>query len=242
MNRLSKRRVAKMRIHNLLNSVCLIVLMQLVSAPAALAQTRPNRQPRASRFRLEKYGDRLDNRLFVTVNGREKKVTNYAHHAWIIDDGRSVIYSWRDGSGGFENEGESLRIYDVRTGGIRKILSEYVMVSALTEVRLSTGQLALLVSMADGGLGASYFAVVDPKRGQVMKRSWAEVTKIDGDHVTLAFYNEDDWGKIHELRADVEGDRNQVIAHTEVKPFKTERHDLKRVLKRKVIYNKRSPM
>src|SRR5687768_1611632 len=111
-----------MRIHNLLNSVCLIVLMQLVSAPAALAQIRPTRQPRASSVRLTEFKTLEGSKLYITVNGRERKLTDHALYAWIIDDGRSVIYSWRDGSGGFENEGESLRIYNVRTGGIRKIL------------------------------------------------------------------------------------------------------------------------
>jgi len=232
----------QMRIHTLLKFVFSIVLMHLVSAPAVLAQRRANPQPRASSFRLTKYVPIEGSKLYITVNGRERRVTNHALYAWIIDDGKSVVYSWSDGSGGFENEGESLRIYDVRTGRVRKILSEYVAVWAVTEVRLSSGQLALLVSMADGGLGGSYFAVVDPKRGQVMYRRWAEVTKINGDHITLAFYNADDWEKINEPRSGVEGDRNQVIAHTEVKPVRIERHDLKRVLKRRVIYHKRSPL
>jgi hypothetical protein len=231
-----------MRTHTLLTFVSSIVLMQLVSAPAVLAQRRANPQPRASSFRLTKLVPIEGSQLYITVNGRERKVTNHALYAWIIDDGKSVVYSWSDGSGGFENEGESLRIYDVRTGRIRKILSEYVAVWAVMEVRLSTGQLALLVSMADGGLGGSYFAVVDPKRGQVMYRRWAEVTRINGDHITLAFYDADDWEKINEPRRSVDEDRKQVIAQTDVKPVKLEHHDLKRVLKRKVIYNRRSPL
>ncbi|MFN2514318.1 MAG: hypothetical protein ABR568_23255, partial [Pyrinomonadaceae bacterium] len=96
------------------------------------------------------------NRLYITVNGRERKISNQAFEAWLIDDGKSVAYSGLDGSGGFENEGQSLRIYDVTTGRTRKILSEYVGIVALMPARLSTGQLALLLKMADGGLGASY--------------------------------------------------------------------------------------
>ncbi|HEX6731300.1 MAG TPA: hypothetical protein VF074_14850 [Pyrinomonadaceae bacterium] len=217
----------------------LAVTQMLFGSAAAQRKVTP---PRATKFRLERHPHDLASDLFITVNGRERKVTTKALHAWIIDDGRSVIYSGTDGSGGFENEGESLRIYDVSTGRIRKILSEYVAVWAVQGVRLSTGQLALLVSMADGGLGGSYFAVVDPKRGQVMYRRWAEVTKIDGDRITLAFYKEDDWEKINEPRHPDEGDRNQVISHTDVKPTKIEHHDLKRVLRGRVIHNRRSPM
>lgn len=218
----------------------LSALTQMLFASSVAAQ-RKSTQPRVTSFRLEKHPHDLGNDLFITVNGRERKLTTKAYHAWIVDDGRSVVYSWSDGSGGFENEGESLRIYDLRTGRIRKILSEYVAVWAVMEVRLSTGQLVLLVRMADGGLGGSYFAVVDPRRGEVFYRRWAEVTKVDGDHITLAFYNADDWEKINEARHPVDGDRNQVISQTDVKPVKIEHHDLKRVLKRRVIYNKREP-
>jgi hypothetical protein len=222
-------------------AIILITLVVVTVAPVE-AQRKSTQQVRASRFRLEKHLHDFDHDLFITVNGRERKVTTKALHAWIIDDGRSVIYSGADGSGGFENEGQSLRIYDVRTGSIRKVLSEYVAVWAVQEARLSNGQLALLVSMADGGLGGSYFAVVDPKRGQVMYRRWAEVTKIDGDRITLAFYRPDDWPTINEPRRSAEDDRNKVIAQTDVKPVKVEHHDLKRVLRGKVIHNKRYPM
>jgi hypothetical protein len=173
------------------------------------------------------------------VNGRERKITNQALLAWIIDDGKSVAYSWTDGSGGFENEGESLRIYDVRTGRIRKVLSEYVAIVALTPVRLTTGELALLIKMGDGGLGASYFAVVDPRRGEVFYRRWSEVTQISGDRITLAFYNPDEWDKITEERAAKDEDPNTVVSTTKVKPLKVEHHDLKRVLTRPVLQNKR---
>src|SRR5690349_10667365 len=54
--------------------------------------------------------------LYVTVGGRETKIAADAIAAWIIDRGRRVVYSGRDGSGGYENEGQSLRVYDARTG------------------------------------------------------------------------------------------------------------------------------
>jgi hypothetical protein len=231
-----------MRIQTLLNVVSSLVLMQMLSAPAVLAQKTVGSRQRASHLRLEKHPQGLGHNLYITVNGREREVTKKALHAWIIDNGRSVVYSWTDGSGGFENEGESLRIYDVATGRVRKILSEFVSVRAVEDVKLSNGQLALLVRMEDGGLGGSYFAVVDPKRGQVMYRPWAEATKINGDRVTLAFYREEDWDAINGARDPVNEDRNHVIAQTKVKPVKIEHHDLKQVLRRKVIHNKRVPM
>ena len=215
-----------------------VVLFCLLLFPVAVSAQR--RQAIATNFRLEKIeGELIAHRLYVTVNGREQKITNEALLAWIIDDGKSVAYSWTDGSGGFENEGQSLRIYDVRTGRIRKVLSEYMMIIALTPVRLTTGQLALLIKMGDGGLGGSYFAVVDPKRGEVFYRRWAEVTRVNGDRITLAFYDPEKWEEINAARAAQEEDPNTVISTTKVKPRKVERHDLKRVLSLPVLHNKR---
>ena len=215
------------------------ILFLVVSLGVETRAVAQRRQLRASEFRLEKLDGTLGNRLYITVNGRERKISNQALDAWLIDDGKSVAYSGLDGSGGFENEGQSLRIFDVRTGRTRKVLSEYVGIVALMPVKLSTGQLALLIKMADGGLGASYFAVVDPKRGEVFYRRWAELTELAGDRIKLAFYDPDNWDQINEARAGQQDDPNQVISHTTVKPLRTENHDLKRVLRMKVIYNKR---
>ena len=218
---------------------CLTVFA--IHSSSIAAQKQFTRQPRASSFRLEKHAEGLAHDLYVTVNGRERRVTKQAMEAWIIDGGRSVVYSALDGSGGYENEGQSLRIYDVRTRRIRKVLSEYFGIDAVMDVRLTTGQLALLVRMSDGGLGASYFAVVDPRRGEVFFRRWAEATRLNRDHVTLAFYKEDDWAEILDERAGKENDSAKVISQTKVKPVKTERHDLKRLLRRPVIHNKPTP-
>ena len=216
-----------------------IVFTLIISAVFAAPLVAQPRQSRATSFRLEKLETSLGNKLYITVNGRERKISNQVMDAWIIDDGKSVAYSGLDGSGGFENEGQSLRIYDVRTGKTRKVLSEYVAVIALMPVKISTGQLALLIKMGDGGLGASYFAVVDPKRGEVFYRRWAELIEIKGDRIKLAFYNEDDWDAILGERSGEPDNPNQVISTTKVKPRKFENHDLKRVLKMRVMYNRR---
>ncbi len=193
----------------------------------------------ATKFRLEPIDGTFAKKLHISVNGRERKISDQALLAWIIDNGKSVAYSWTDGAGGFENEGQSLRIYNVRTGITRKILVEYVMIDALMPVRLTTGELALLIRMSDGGLGGSYFAVVDPRRGEVFYRRWAEVTELMGDQITLAFYDPEDWNNINEERAGKDSDPNNIMWKTNVKPLKVEHHDLKRVLLRPVLPKKR---
>lgn len=194
---------------------------------------------KASSFRIVDPVTSTGGKLFITVAGRERKIYNDAFEAWLVNDGRDVVFSSHDGAGGFENEGQSLRIYNVATRSIRKILSEIVGINAVQEVKTSTGKMVLLVAMSDGGLGGSYFAVVDPKRGEVFFRRWAEVTAINGDNITLAMYRADDFEAINEERGWKPGPTNRVIGKTKVTPYKTETHDLKRLLRNRVIYNRR---
>ena len=101
------------------------------------------------------------------------------------------------------------------------------MVDTVKELVTSNRKRALLVTMEDGGLGASYVAVVDPWRGEVFFRRWARILSHKGDIILLGFYRERDWG--------VEPSRK-------VRPYKRERHDLKSLLRRRVIVNKRESM
>jgi len=173
---------------------------------------------------------KLDNEIFgpvyVTIGGKEKKIADGGQDTRIIERGRRLIYSGREGAGGFENEGQSLHVYDPQTGRQRKILSEYYMVVKVTEVTTSTKKTALLVKMEDGGLGASYFSVVNPDRGEVLFRLWAKLSSRKGDVIVIKFYKEEDWDKLNE-------DKN-----AKVFPYKQERHNLNAILKRQVIFNK----
>ncbi len=203
-------------------AIVVLAIVSAVSAPAGNAQTS---EPRATNVRVamrDIYGE-----LFVTVAGAEKKVTDQAQQAWIINSGRHVVYSSSDGAGGFENEGQSLHLYDVKTGSLKQIMSEYFMVETVKEVVTSKKKRALLVTMADGGLGASYLAVVDPFRGQVFFRRWVRILSNKGDTIVLGFYREGDWSDMDEGR--------------KVQPYKRERHNLNTLLLRRVIVNKKEP-
>jgi hypothetical protein len=221
-------------------SLALLTAAHLAAVPLfAKSGQPPTARTKASSFRIDESTTSRGGKLFITVAGRERNIYNEAFDAWLVNDGRDVVFSSHDGAGGFENEGQSLRIYNVATRSIRKILSEIVGINAVQEVKTSTGKTVLLVAMSDGGLGGSYFAVVDPKRGEVFFRRWAEVRAINGDNVTLAMYRADDFEAINDERGWKPGPSNQVIAKTKVIPSKIETHDLKRLLKNRVIYNRR---
>ncbi len=200
-----------------------IVVLLIVSAVYVPARNAQTLEPRATKVRIamrDIYGA-----LFVTIAGTEKKVTDQAQQAWIINGGRHVVYSSNEGAGGFENEGQSLHLYDVATGNHKRIMSEYFIVETVKEVITSNKKRTLLVTMEDGGLGASYLAVIDPWRGEVFFRRWVRILANKGDTIVLGFYREKDWGDLDEGK--------------KVRPYKRERHNLNSLLRRPVIVNKK---
>jgi hypothetical protein len=200
-----------------------VVVFSIISAVYVPSLTAQTSGPRATKVRIamrDIYGE-----LLVTIAGTEKKITDQAQQAWIINGGRHVVYSSSEGAGGYENEGQSLHLYDVATGSHKQVMSEYFMVDAVKEVVTSNKKRALLVTLEDGGLGASYVAVVDPWRGEVFFRRWARILSNKGDILVLGFYRESDWGD------EVEGKK--------IRPYKRERHNLKSLLRRPVIVNKK---
>ena len=200
-----------------------IVVLLVVSAVYEPANAQRS-EPTATKVRIAMRDMDIYGALFVTIAGTEEKVTDQAQQAWIINGGRHVVYSSSKGAGGYENEGQSLHLYDLDTRIHKRIMSEYFMVQSVTEVITSNKKRALLVTMEDGGLGASYLAVVDPWRGEVFFRPWVRILANKGDIIVLGFYREKDWGDLEDGK--------------KVRPYKRERHNLKTLLLRPVIVNK----
>src|ERR1044072_5386596 len=201
-----------------------IVVLLIVSAVYEPANAQRS-EPRATKVRIAIRDTDIYGELFVTIAGTEEKVTDQAQQAWIINGGRHVVYSSSEGAGGYENEGQSLHLYDLDTRNHKRIMSEYFMVETVKEVVTSNKKRALLVTMEDGGLGASYLAVVDPWRGEVFFRRWVRILANNGDIIVLGFYREKDWGDLEEGK--------------KVRPYKRERHNLKTLLRGRVIVNEK---
>lgn len=208
-------------------SLLLITLIGSSSVLQAQQASDSKSQALVSNVRVDKPTDSYTGTLYVTIDGHEKKIAAPVIEAWVIDAGRKVVYSMRDGAGGYEDEGESLRVYDAQTGKIKKVLSEYYSINEVTEVKTAGGKIALVVEMVDGGLGASYLAVVDPARGEVFFKQWVKLISRKGDIIKVGHYRENDWETLNDN------------GKTKVRPFKTERFNLSALLKRRVIVNKR---
>jgi len=205
-----------------MNKLMLAIVGVLLSVAAVQAQS-------VTAVRVDK-GEGVYGPLFATIGAGEQKIAEQAQQAWILSGGRYVVYSSSDGAGGYENEGQSLHLYDAITRRRKRIMSEYFMVETVEEVVTSKKKRALLVTLEDGGLGASYVAVVDPLRGEVFFRRWARILSRKGDTMVLGRYREGDWDKLMSEEA------------SKVRPYKTETYNLNSLLLRRVIVNKRSPV
>jgi hypothetical protein len=163
--------------------------------------------------------DDVSGQLWVTVGGRNVKVAASAVKFWVLAGKREIVYSGTDGAGGFENEGQSLWSY-ARAGKSRKLLAEKYVIEDVKEF-VTAAKRGLLVSMRDGGLGASHVAVVDPARGEVFSASQARILSADAGTLRLGFYREGDWEKLN--------------SGTSVAPFREQRYDLNQLLSRPVM-------
>lgn len=208
-------------------SLVFVTLLSYSSDLHAQKSGKPMAQTLVSKVRLDKAQEAYTGTLYATINGKEQKLAEPVIEAWVIDGGRKVAYSMRDGAGGYEDEGESLRVYDAETGKIKKVLSEYYSIDEVTEVKTTSGKVALLVKMSDGGLGADYLAVVDPSRGEVFFKKWVRLISRKGDIINIGHYREGDWATLNEN------------VNAKVRPYKTEQYNLSAILKRPVIFNKR---
>ena len=103
-----------------------IVLLLIVSSVYEPANAQRS-EPGATKVRVAMRDQDIYGALFVTIAGTEKKITDQAQQAWIINGGRHVVYSSSEGAGGYENEGQSLHLYDVKTGNHKRIMSHYFM-------------------------------------------------------------------------------------------------------------------
>lgn len=126
--------------------------------------------------------------VVVTVNGTDCAIARNAIDAWIIENGRAVVYSGTDGAGGFENEGQSLWRYDIATGRQRKLMTELFAIYKVVEARTQCGETVLLVSMRDGGLGAPHAAVVHPTRGQVWRQQAARFVGVRNGRIAVGIW------------------------------------------------------
>lgn len=123
--------------------------------------------------------------LLSRADGSSDTLAVEAVRAWRLADGAEVAWSGRDGGGGFENEGQALRLAAVdSTDAPRFTLREPFGIESVEELRDSEGRRLLAVAMVDGGAGMPHLVLVDPARGVVYRAVRSRVAER-GDTLTI---------------------------------------------------------
>ncbi len=139
----------------------------------------------------------------------------------------SIAYARADGAGGYENEGESLYLWALGYREGHKLLAEYFQIRGVDALLARSGKAVLLVTMMDGGLGATHLAFADPERGEVFRVDGAEVVGRGDGWVRIGWFRDEDW----EALAQDSG----------VRPKRTELFELDRLLKRSATRTPQPP-
>jgi hypothetical protein len=164
------------------------------------------------------------------------RVDATAGDAYILAGGDEIAYTALDGAGGYEGEGQSVSLLDLRTGGSRLVLRHYFVVHDLQEATTADGSARILaVAMHDGGLGMGALALVDPARGEVWFAREAVAGTVEQDSLqVLRFALGERWGDTAAVPADGR-------YRPRVPPDRVERVALRDLLARPVIENPRRP-
>lgn len=123
--------------------------------------------------------------VLTRADGRVDTAVVEAVDVWLLNGGAALAWSGRDGSGGYENEGQSLRIAVADSVATPRVtLRETFMIDAVEELEDSEGRRLLAIAMLDGGAGMQHLALVDPLRGVVYRSVRARIAER-GDTLTI---------------------------------------------------------
>lgn len=136
-----------------------------------------------------------DGQLYATVEKGDgpsdilvEKQVRAGTQALVVDGGYALLYHARGSAqGGYENESEAVRRYDVR-GTKKTVLDKPLKVRRLREVRAKSTRPVYVVSMADGGAGISTLYLVDSTKGEIWSRGAAQFESARDGKVTVALY------------------------------------------------------
>jgi hypothetical protein len=133
---------------------------------------------------------RPDGGLVLSRNGEKQTVVpRSAAKAWVLKDGKTVLYSFREMKQGYEGEGEALFLYDPASKKKIQLLSAHYIIDKVFELTTAGGKTLLCVTMSDGGLGANHIALVNPERGTVFANPMSRFEKVEPNRIVVA-----EWG------------------------------------------------
>ena len=134
----------------------------------SMALDRPRKVATAARVEATEPGK--PGRVIGTVNGKDDVFSDAGFKAWVVDEGRTVLYS-APGEGGYEGEGQTLMKVALTCDCKPKpVVSEPLRIDNVREVMDKGDRPLWVMELSDGGAGIGHVAVVDPMRNLVILR------------------------------------------------------------------------
>ncbi len=202
------------KLARLLVSILCLSFASAVSAQRIRSTVRENV---ITKFRIQ---PKSGGPLFVTIDGKERKIAKEAVEAWIIEGGRRLAYTTAEGAGGM-GAGGTLMLFDAQTNQHKKLATSEDDLVDLKEARSGDGKTVLILETSGAENCAPEIMMIDPSRGEVFSESPAQVLSIKGDLMLLGYFKEAEWEKNCESK--------------KMKPYKTKSFSLNALLKRSVI-------
>jgi hypothetical protein len=172
-----------------MSTVCLGRLGAFFCLLGALACDPPQtREPVADAVEVRKEPDDVMGPVYARIAGNWSRIAPKAWDAWLLEQGRAVVYSSDDGAGGFENEGHSLHRYDVAKAESRLISKETALVDEVALAVSNSGRSVYLVSLRDGGLGAPQLTAVTPSGEVLLRRGLTRLEETRGGRIRISTF------------------------------------------------------
>lgn len=162
----------------------------------SMAMDRPRKV--ASAARVEGASEGRPGRVVGTINGKDEVLADAGFRAWVVDEGRTVLFS-APGTGGFEGEGQTLmKVVLTCDCKPKKVVEEKFLIQNVREAFDATSRSVWVLEMADGGAGIGRVALVDPMRSMVVyRKDGAKVLEAGEGKVTLGlFEGEGPWADL----------------------------------------------
>ena len=183
----------------------------------SMAMDRPRKVATAARVEVREPGK--PGRVIGTVNGKDDVFSDAGFKAWVVDEGRTVLFS-APGESGKEGEGQRLmKVALTCDCKAKPVVSELQRIDNVREVMDKSDRPLWVMELSDGGTGIGHVSVVDPMRSLViLRKAGVKVLDIADGQMTLGVYEgEASW--------------SDLAAGKKVEPVKRETVDLARARK-----------
>ena len=188
-----------------------------ITGLSSMAMDRPRKVASAARVEVTEPGK--PGRVIGTVNGKDDVFSEAGFKAWVVDEGRTVLYS-APGEGGYEGEGQTLMKVALTCDCKPKpVVNLPLRIDNMREVMDKSDRPLWVAELSDGGAGVGHVAVVDPMRNLViLRKAGVKLLDITDGEMTLGVYEgEAAWADL--------------AAGKKVEPAKREKVDLARARK-----------